>query len=118
VICPTGQFVAEISMRRVLAKVRVQGTSWTHSGFHEPGVGAAVRRIANAEKLKASIPSHHPCAEGVSRVAAMANVKTLVLNHFVPAGDNNVAPEVWMNAARTTFGGNIVVGKDLLQLPL
>jgi ribonuclease BN (tRNA processing enzyme) len=89
-----------------------------HEAMYEPGVDAAVRRVANAERLKASILSHHTRAEDVGRIAAMANVKTLVLNHFVPAGDNNVAPETWRDAARTTFQGNIIVGRDMVQLPL
>ncbi|MBR0899337.1 MBL fold metallo-hydrolase [Bradyrhizobium tropiciagri] len=89
-----------------------------HEALYEPGLDTVVRRVPNAEKLKASILSHHTRAEDVGRIAAMANVKTLVLNHFVPAGDNNVAPEVWRDAVRRTFGGNIVVGRDLLQLPL
>ena len=38
-----------------------------------------------------------------------------LLNHFVPY---NVAPEKWTEAARTTFAGNIVVGKDMLELPI
>jgi ribonuclease BN (tRNA processing enzyme) len=89
-----------------------------HEAMYEPGVDAAVRRVPNAERLKASILSHHTRAEDVGRIAAIANVKTLVLNHFVPAGDNNVAPDVWRDAVRTTFKGSIVVGRDLLQLPL
>ena len=29
-----------------------------------------------------------------------------------------VTPEVWAEAVRKTFAGNIVVGRDLLELPL
>ncbi|MGY4403869.1 MBL fold metallo-hydrolase [Bradyrhizobium sp. USDA 3315] len=87
-----------------------------HEALYEPGLDAVVRRVPNAERLKASIQSHYTRADAVGRIAAMANVKTLVLNHFVPAGDNNAAPEVWRDAVRTTYGGNIVVGRDLLQL--
>ena len=49
---------------------------------------------------------------------ATAEVKTLVLNHFVPGDDKSVTPQVWTEAVRTTFAGNIVVGGDLLELPL
>jgi len=89
-----------------------------HEVLYAPAVDALVSRRPNADKLKASILSHHTRAEDVGRIAAMANVKTLVLNHFVPPDDKALTPDVWSNAVRTTFGGNIVVGRDLLQLPL
>ena len=66
------------------------------------------------EHLKAS----HTLAEDVGRIAAAAEVKTLVLNHLVPGDDKSVTPQVWTEAVRTTFAGNIMVGTDLLELPL
>jgi ribonuclease BN (tRNA processing enzyme) len=89
-----------------------------HEVLYAPALDALVKRRPNAEKLKASILSHHTRAEDVGRIAAMAKVKTLVLNHFVPPDDKALTPEIWRDAVRTTFGGNIVVGKDLLQLAL
>jgi ribonuclease BN (tRNA processing enzyme) len=87
-----------------------------HEVLYAPGVDALVARRPNAEKLKASIMSHHTEAEDVGRIATMANVKTLVLNHFVPSDEKTLTPEVWRDAVRKTFNGNIVVGRDLLQL--
>jgi len=89
-----------------------------HEVLYAPALDALVKRRPNAERLKASILSHHTRAEDVGRIAAMANVKTLVLNHFVPPDDKTLTPEIWTDAVHTTFGGNIVVGRDLLQLPL
>ena len=77
-----------------------------------------VKRRPNATKLKASILSHHTLAEDVGKIADEANVKNLVLNHFVPADDSNLTDQVWIDAVRSTFSGNIIVGKDLLQLAL
>jgi ribonuclease BN (tRNA processing enzyme) len=89
---------------------------------HEVMNGAAVeemvKRRPNASKLKASILSHHTLAEDVGRIAQQARVKNLILNHFVPADDNTLTDEVWMNAVKKTFSGNIIVGKDLLQFAL
>lgn len=45
-------------------------------------------------------------------------MKQLVLNHFVPADDKKLTDEVWTAAVRTTFDGPIVVGHDLLEIPL
>jgi ribonuclease BN (tRNA processing enzyme) len=89
-----------------------------HEVLYGPALDALVSRRPNAATLKASILSHHTLAEDVGRIAASANVHTLVLNHFVPADDNSLSPQVWIDAVRKTFRGKIVVGKDMLQLPL
>jgi ribonuclease BN (tRNA processing enzyme) len=89
-----------------------------HEVMYVPGVEEMVKRRPNAAKLKESILSHHTSTEDVGRVASGAKVKTLVLNHFVPSDDKSLTEQVWMNAVKTTFAGNIVVGKDLLQLSL
>ena len=89
-----------------------------HEVLYGPALDALVSRRPNAATLKASILSHHTLAEDVGRIAASANVHTLVLNHFVPADDNSLTPQVWIDAVRKTFRGKIVVGKDMLQLPL
>ena len=89
-----------------------------HEVLYAPALDTLLSQRPNAATLKASIMSHHTRAEDVGRIAASANVRTLVLNHFVPADDSSVTPQVWIDAVRTTFRGNIVVSKDLLQLPL
>jgi ribonuclease BN (tRNA processing enzyme) len=77
-----------------------------------------MKRRPNAAKLKASIMSHHTLAEDAGKIAKAANVKNLVLNHFVPPDDRTLTDQVWINAVRGTFSGNIIVGKDLLQIDL
>jgi ribonuclease BN (tRNA processing enzyme) len=89
-----------------------------HEVLYGPAIDDMVKRRPNATKLKASIMSHHTLAEDVGKIAKEANVKNLVLNHFVPADDKTLTDEVWINAVRTTFPGNIIVGKDLLQFML
>lgn len=89
-----------------------------HEVLYGPALGELVKRRPYAEKLKASIMSHHTLAEDVGRIATQANAKTLVLNHFVPGDDKSLTPQVWIDAVRATYSGEIVVGRDLLQLPL
>ncbi|MGZ3853689.1 MAG: MBL fold metallo-hydrolase [Flavisolibacter sp.] len=89
-----------------------------HEVMYIPGVEEMVKRRPNAAKLKESILSHHTSTEDAGRIASAAKVKTLVLNHFVPSDDKSLTEQVWMKSVKTTFPGNIVVGKDLLQLPL
>ena len=36
--------------------------------------------------------------------------------HFVPADDPTVTDQMWMDAARTHFKGEVIVGKDLLEI--
>ena len=89
-----------------------------HEVMYVPAVEELVKHRPNAMKLKESILSHHTSAEDAGKIAAVARVKTLVLNHFVPSDDKSLTDQVWLNAVKTTFSGNIIVGKDLLQLPL
>ena len=62
--------------------------------------------------------SHHTLAEDVGRIAKAANVKNLILNHFVPPDDKTLTEQTWINAVKTQFSGNVIVGKDLLQVAL
>ena len=89
-----------------------------HEVMNVAAVEEMVKRRPNASKLKASILSHHTSAEDAGRIASAAKVKTLVLTHFVPSDDKSLTEQVWLDAVKTTFSGNIVVGKDLLQLSL
>ncbi len=101
-----------------LTKFASRADYLVHEVMYRPAVDEMLKRRPNATKLKASILSHHTSAEDVGKVAQQANVKTLVLNHFVPADDINLTDEIWINAVQSTFSGNIVVGKDLMQFPL
>jgi len=53
-------------------------------------------------------------ADEVGSVAEAAGVRTLVLSHLVPAA----APSSrWLEAV-TGFSGDLIVGEDLLEIPL
>jgi ribonuclease BN (tRNA processing enzyme) len=43
-------------------------------------------------------------------------VKTLVLSHFVPGDYPFVEDRVWMDAVRPHFAGEIIVGRDLMEI--
>jgi ribonuclease BN (tRNA processing enzyme) len=82
-----------------------------HEALYEPGApgepGSALR--------KHIMDSHTP-VEDAGRIATRAGVRTLVLSHLVPSENPPVTDEQWLAAARTTFAGRIVVGRDLLEL--
>ena len=50
------------------------------------------------------------------RTFGLLGVKTLVLSHLVPADDPTVTDQMWIDAARTHFGGTVIVGRDLLEI--
>jgi ribonuclease BN (tRNA processing enzyme) len=58
----------------------------------------------------------HTLPEDVGKIAAQAGVKTLVLTHFVPGDDASITDEQWAADARKHFKGEIVVGRDLLEI--
>lgn len=87
-----------------------------HDALFVPGVDRIAARVPNAPALKRSILSHHTTAEDAGRIAREAGAKTLVLSHLVPPDDPEITDQMWLDAARTQFSGEIVVGKDLLEL--
>jgi ribonuclease BN (tRNA processing enzyme) len=65
--------------------------------------------------LRTHILNSHTPVEDAGRIAARAGVKTLVLSHLVPT--DALPPDAdLIAAARTTFSGRVVVGRDLLEL--
>jgi len=87
-----------------------------HSVMYPAAIERLVARVPNAAALKASILAHQTSAEQAGRVAQAAGVKTLVLSHFVPPDDPQITDQMWADAARIHFRGQIIVGRDLLEL--
>jgi ribonuclease BN (tRNA processing enzyme) len=87
-----------------------------HDALFPSAIDRLVAGVDNASDLKASILSHHTSAEDAGRVAQAAGVRTLVLSHLVPAEDPLVTEQMWADAARTHFTGNVIVGRDLLEV--
>jgi ribonuclease BN (tRNA processing enzyme) len=89
-----------------------------HEVMYGPAIEALAQRNPNAGKLLEHLKASHTLAADVGRIATAAGVKNLVLSHFVPADDKSLTPQVWTDAVKTTFTGNVVVGRDLLEMPL
>ena len=87
-----------------------------HEVLYPSALDHLLAPLPYAAALKKSILSHHTPVEEVGRIAQEANVKTLVLSHFVPAEDASITDEMWIRPARSGFKGQIVVGKDLLEI--
>ncbi|MEP7213946.1 MAG: MBL fold metallo-hydrolase [Acidobacteriota bacterium] len=87
-----------------------------HEAMYLPGVDRLAARAKNATTIKKHFLASHTSAEDAGRVAAAAGVKTLVLSHFVPADDPQITEQMWRDSAKTTFSGQIIVGRDLLEI--
>lgn len=87
-----------------------------HEVMYLPGIEALVRRLPNATKLRKHLLDSHTVPEDVGKIATQAGVKTLVLSHFVPGDDPSITDEHWAEGVRKHFSGQIIVGKDLMEL--
>lgn len=88
-----------------------------HEIIFPPAVDTIVRRFPLASRLREHLLDSHTTPEQLGRVAAGAGVKTLVLSHFVPGGDQPpISDEEWTAPIRRHFNGRIVVGRDLMEV--
>ena len=88
--------------------------------IHEVLLTSAIDRllalVPNASRLREHIVAAHTDAADVGRVAAAAGVKRVVLTHFVPSYDPTLHDLDWTAPVGAHFGGEIVVGRDLLDV--
>jgi phosphoribosyl 1,2-cyclic phosphodiesterase len=94
----------------------VFGDNASVSGSYVPAVQRLTARVPNAATLRRSILSHHTSVEDVGQVAEAPGVKTLVLSHLVPPDDPTITDQMWIDGARSTYRGQIIVGRDLLEI--
>jgi ribonuclease BN (tRNA processing enzyme) len=87
-----------------------------HEAVYVPALDRLAAGVPNGAALKRSILSHHTPVEEAGRVARAAGVKRLVLSHFVPADDPAVTDQMWLEAAHVHFPGDVILGKDLLEI--
>ena len=87
-----------------------------HEVMYLPGIEALLKRLPNAKRLREHLMAAHTLPEDVGKIAAQANVKTLVLSHFVPGDDASITDEQWSEGVRKYFKGRVVVGRDLMEI--
>lgn len=87
-----------------------------HEVMYLPGIEALLKRLPNAKRLREHLMAAHTLPEEVGKIAAQAGVKTLVLTHFVPGDDASITDEQWAADVRKHFKGQIVVGRDLMEI--
>lgn len=87
-----------------------------HEVMHLPSIEALIAAEPNAATLREHLVASHTTTEQVGRLATEAGVRTLVLSHFVPGGHPFLEDRVWHDAVRPHFAGELVVGRDLMEL--
>ena len=87
-----------------------------HEVMYLPGIEALLKRLPNAKRLREHLMAAHTLPEDVGKIAAQAGVKTLVLTHFVPGDDASITDEQWAEGVKANFKGEIIVGKDLMEI--
>lgn len=80
-------------------------------------VRGRVAKMPNRDNIINHLTESHTSPEDAGRIAARANVQTLVLSHLVP-GDGEIAEDDWEARAKTSFDGNVVCGVDLDQFAI
>ena len=109
-------FSGDTNRSENLVKLAQGADVLVHEAIYLPALDRLVARVPNATTLKKHLVDSHTSAEDCGRVATEAGVKTLVLSHLVPADDPLVTESMWIEAARGTFKGEIVVARDLMEL--
>jgi ribonuclease BN (tRNA processing enzyme) len=89
-----------------------------HEALWLPAVDKIIgnSNASNLPALRAHLINSHTSVEDCGRVAAAAGVKTLVLSHLVPSDDPSITEQMWIDAARPYFAGEIVVARDLMEV--
>jgi ribonuclease BN (tRNA processing enzyme) len=87
-----------------------------HEVMHLGGIENLLKRVSNAATLREHLLASHTVTEDVGKVAAAAGVKTLVLSHLVPSDDTALTDDMWIEGVRKHFGGQVIVGRDMLEI--
>jgi ribonuclease BN (tRNA processing enzyme) len=68
---------------------------------------------AEQEGITRQATQGHMTLEDIGKMAARANVKTVVLSHYLPRADGNYTP--WVLEVKKYFAGQVVVPRDLME---
>lgn len=89
-----------------------------HEAMLPEGLESIIRRTGNGSRLREHLIASHTFAADVGRIATMAGVKRLALNHMIPADDPDFTELHWRAAVAETYVGALIVGRDGLEITL
>ncbi|MAT87312.1 MAG: MBL fold metallo-hydrolase [Aestuariivita sp.] len=90
-----------------------------HEAMLEAGLLSLVARVGNGDDrlLKHLYASHTPAVDA-ARIATLAGVKALALNHLIPSDDLNFTADHWRQAVEPEWSGPLYLGSDGLRIEL
>lgn len=111
-------FSADTAFFPPLAEFARQADILVHEAMLEKGVERLVARTGNGARLREHLFASHSLAGEAGRIAGMAGVKRLVLNHLIPADDPAIGEADWVDAIRKTWSGDLTIARDGLVVEL
>jgi len=87
-----------------------------HETLYPPAIERMIARDGQLSRRVEPILARHARAEDVGKLAAAAGVRTLVLSCLVPGDDPSITDEMWQAQASRFYRGEILVGKDLMEI--
>jgi ribonuclease BN (tRNA processing enzyme) len=111
-------FSADTRFFPPLAGFAAEADILVHEAMLEQGIERLVARTGNGPRLKQHLQASHSLAEDAGRIANIAAVKRLVLNHLIPADDPQIGEADWLAAARKTWAGALTIARDGLVVEL
>lgn len=84
--------------------------------MHLGGLENLLKKVPNAATLREHLLASHVTTEQLGRLAAEAQVKTLVMSHLVPGDDPSITDAMWEEGVRRHYGGRIIVGRDGMEI--
>jgi ribonuclease BN (tRNA processing enzyme) len=87
-----------------------------HEVMHLAGIDRLLARNPNASTLRSHLLASHTTTEQLGEVAAAAQVKKVVLSHYVPGDDPSITDAMWAEGVAKHYSGEIVLGRDLMTI--
>jgi ribonuclease BN (tRNA processing enzyme) len=108
-------FSGDTAPTQALADFASGAQTLVHEATYPTALAQALG-AGTSEQLLARMARAHSPVTDAARIAAKAGVRRLVLSPLAPA--TGVDDAQWIAAARREFAGEVVVGRDLLEIPL
>ncbi len=109
-------FSGDTTFHPPLAEFAQDADVLVHEVMCGKAIESMIARYPNADRLLEHLKASHTLMGDVGRIATQARARKLVLNHFVPGDDPFLTERHWREGVAQEFGGEVIVGKDLMEI--